>query len=65
MVASVPELTMRRSSIDGTISMTLRATVVSIAVGAPNDKPRDAASCTARITAASACPRIIGPHEPT
>ena len=33
MVASVPELTMRTSSIDGTSSMILRATIVSISVG--------------------------------
>ena len=34
MVASVPELHMRTSSIDGTSSMILRATTVSISVGA-------------------------------
>ena len=65
IVASVPELTMRTSSMDGTNSMILRATTVSIAVGAPKDRPFAAVSCTARITSGSACPRIIGPHEPT
>ncbi len=65
MVASVPELTMRTSSMDGTSSMILRATTVSISVGAPNDRPCSAVCCTARITAGSAWPRIIGPQEPT
>jgi hypothetical protein len=65
IVASVPELTMRTSSIDGTSSMIRRATMVSISVGAPNDRPFTAVCCTARITAGSACPRIMGPQEPT
>ena len=65
IVASVPELHMRTSSIDGTSSMILRATTVSISVGAPNDRPLTAVSCTARITSGCAWPRIIGPQEPT
>ena len=65
MVASVPELHMRTSSIDGTSSMILRATVVSMAVGAPNESPCSAVCCTARITSGCAWPRIIGPQEPT
>ena len=56
---------MRTSSIDGTSSMILRATTVSSSVGAPNDSPLTAVSCTALITAGSAWPRIIGPQEPT
>jgi hypothetical protein len=65
MVASVPELHMRMSSIDGTIPMILRATTVSSSVGAPKESPLTAASCTARTTSGCAWPRIIGPHEPT
>ena len=44
MVASVPELTKRTSSIEGTSSVTRRASCVSSSVGAPNDRPsrRDA-----------------------
>jgi hypothetical protein len=65
IVASVPELTIRTSSIDGTSSQIRRASRVSISVGAPNDSPAAARSCTARMTAEWAWPRIIGPHEPT
>ena len=65
MVASVPELTMRTSSMDGMTSQMRRASWVSICVGAPNDRPSAARSCTARTTGSCACPRIIGPHEPT
>ena len=65
IVASVPELTMRTSSIDGTSSMIFLATTVSSSVGAPKDRPSAAFSCTALITAGSAWPRIIGPQEPT
>jgi hypothetical protein len=65
MVASVPELTMRTSSIVGISSQIWRASCVSICVGAPNDRPNAARSCTARTTGSYACPRIIGPHEPT
>ncbi len=65
IVASVPELHMRTSSMDGTSSMILRATTVSISVGAPNDRPFSAVFCTTPITSGCAWPRIIGPHEPT
>jgi hypothetical protein len=44
MVASVPELTKRTSSIDGMISQTRLASSVSIAVGAPKDRPSSAAA---------------------
>ena len=36
-----------------------------LAVGAPNESPRAAASVTAARTCGSACPRMSGPQEPT
>jgi hypothetical protein len=65
IVASVPELTIRTSSIDGTSEISLRASTVSISVGAPKESPCSAVRCTAPITWISAWPRIIGPQEPT
>ncbi len=65
MVASVPELTKRTSSMDGMISHTRLASSVSTVVGAPKDSPSRAASRTASITAGCAWPRIIGPQDPT
>ncbi len=44
MVASVPELTKRTSSMDGMSSMTRRASRVSNSVGAPKLKPSAATS---------------------
>ena len=54
IVASVPELTMRSNSIDGTSSVTLRASSVSITVGAPNDRPSTARRVTAAMTSGCA-----------
>ena len=65
MVASVPELTMRTSSIDGTSRHTVSAISVSTAVGAPKPRPLPTASRTASITSGCAWPTIIGPQEPT
>ena len=47
IVASVPELTSRTFSIDGTASMISSASSLSASVGAPKLVPRAAASCTA------------------
>ncbi len=48
MVASVPELTKRTNSIDGTSSTTLRANAVSSSVGAPKLNPSAAAALHGR-----------------
>ena len=47
MVASVPELTRRTFSIDGTASTTMLGQVDLASVGAPNDVPSAAAAWTA------------------
>ena len=65
MVASVPELTIRTSSMLGTSSQTRSAIALSISVGAPKLRPRWMAAATASITSGWAWPRIIGPQEPT
>ncbi len=65
IVASVPELTIRTSSIEGTSWHTFFAREVSIAVGAPNPKPLSKTAFTASIITGLACPKIIGPQEPT
>ena len=65
IVASVPELTSRTCSIDGTSFTSRLAISSSASVGAPNDSPRSATCCTALITSGCAWPAISGPHEPT
>ena len=65
MVASVPELTMRTISREGTNSHTLSAISVSMAVGAPKLRPFSTTFCTAEMTSGWACPRIMGPQDPT
>ena len=65
MVASVPELTIRTISIDGTISQTNSAKSISEGVGAPKLKPFSAAFNTASKIAGWLWPKIIGPQEPT
>ena len=65
IVASVPELTMRTMSMEGTSSQTRSAIRVSSSVGAPKDSPFAAVSATAARTSGWAWPRIIGPQEPT
>ena len=65
IVASVPELHIRTDSIDGTMAQMRSAISVSSSVGAPNDSPFSAATCTAAMTSGWACPSTIGPQEPT
>ena len=64
MVASVPELTIRTISTDGTAAITISASVISRSVGAPKLVPRSSALAIARVTAGWRWPRIIGPHDP-
>ena len=65
MVASVPELTMRTISMDGTAEMIISASRISPRVGAPKLVPRSRAAEIAAITSGSLYPRIMGPQEPT
>jgi hypothetical protein len=64
IVASVPELTIRTFSIEGTAATTISASSDSISVGAPKLVPRSRAAATAAFTLGCPCPRIIGPQEP-
>ncbi len=64
MVASVPELTKRSFSIDGTAEITISASSPSVGVDAPKLAPLAAARCIASTTGGWAWPRIIGPQEP-
>ncbi len=65
MVASVPDDTSRRRSIDGTIDCTISPNSVSRGVGAPNVVPSAAVCTMAAMTSGSAWPRISGPHDAT
>ena len=65
MAASVPELTRRSISMEGTAPATSSASSTSPPVGAPKLAPRAAASWTARTTAGWAWPRTSGPQEPS
>ncbi len=65
IVASVPELTMRSISIEGTAFWISSAIITSFSVGAPKVSPFSAASCTAFITGPKPWPRIPGPQEQT
>ena len=65
MTASVPELTIRTSSTDGTAPQTSSAISTSRSVAAPKLRPSLTARSTASRTTGWLCPRIIGPHEPT
>src|SRR5690625_2579686 len=65
MVASVPELTSRTCSSGRTRRTTSSTSETSPGCGAPKESPRPAASCTASTTCSFACPRIIGPQDPT
>ena len=64
MVASVPELTKRSFSMEGTARMTSSARSASAAVEAPKLAEHAAACWIASTTGGKACPRIIGPQEP-
>ena len=61
IVASVPELTNRTSSIEGTASTMRPASSTSSSLVAPKAVPRNAASPSTATTAGGACPRISGP----
>ena len=63
--ASVPELTNRTISIEGTASTTNCAASTSYSVGAPNEAPDRVAACAASTTAGWECPSINGPQEQT
>ena len=65
MVASVPELTNRTLSIEGTARQTISANSTSRGDGAPKLVPSPAVRRIAATTCEWACPRIIGPQEPT
>jgi len=64
-VASVPELTSRTFSIDGTAVQIASAKRTSRSVGAPKLVPPAAASWIAASTSSCAWPRMSGPQEPT
>ena len=65
IVASVPELTMRTISTDGTASHTSFAISTSRAVGAPKLVPSSRTVCSRSSTLGCPKPRIIGPHDET
>jgi len=65
ITASVPELTRRTFSAEGTADTIISANRTSASVLAPNDVPRAAASVTAWTTRAGAWPKISGPQEQT
>ena len=65
IVASVPELTKRTRSTDGTRRQTSRPSSTSCAVGAPKLVPRPAAPRRARVSSGGACPWMSGPHDMT
>ena len=65
IVASVPELTRRTISMEGTASWMAWTSSVSPSVGAPKLRPSCAARHTASTTAGWACPMMSGPHDPT
>jgi len=61
----LPEDTSRTFSTLGKSSVMRVAIFSSASVGAPNESPLAAASCTALTVPGWAWPRIAGPHEPT
>ncbi len=65
MVASVPELTRRTISTEGSMAQISSAMSTSLSVGAPKDRPFKAASRTASTIAGWAWPAMAGPQEPT
>ena len=65
ITASVPELTRRTFSTDGTAATIFSASRTSASVLAPNDVPRAAASVTACTMRGGACPKISGPQDMT
>ena len=65
IVASVPLLTIRTRSIEGTRLQIISAISTSSGFGIPKLRPLEAAPQTAATTASGACPRMAGPHVPT
>ena len=65
IVASVPELTMRTSSTDGSASQMRRASSLSSSVGAPKLVPRSTCAWSRPTTSGWPQPRIMGPHDET
>ena len=65
IVASVPELTNRTRSMEGTSRQTRRPSSTSCAVGAPKLVPRPAAARSARVNSGGACPWMSGPQDIT
>jgi len=65
IVASVPELTRRTMSTEGSSAQISSAISISPSVGAPKDRPFSAASRTASTIAGWAWPAMAGPQEPT
>src|SRR5947208_16745910 len=63
MVASVPELTNRTVSIEGTKRQTSSANSTSASVGAPQDVPRAAVFFICWTIFGCACPKLRGPHD--
>ncbi len=61
IVASVPELTKRTISIEGTSFETFSASRTSSSVGAPKEVPRRTARSSARRTNGGPCPKRCGP----
>ncbi len=64
IAASVPELTMRTISTDGTAATTISASSISRSVGAPKLVPRWSTFSMAAVTAGWRWPKIMGPQEP-
>ena len=66
ITASVPELTSRTTSTEGTAADDLlRQPHLQLGRARRSSCRPSTAACTASSTAGCACPRIIGPHEPT
>lgn len=65
MVASVPELTMRTISTEGTSRQMVSAICTSAGQGVPKLRPSRTAFSTAARMAGWLWPAIIGPQEPT
>ena len=65
IVASVPLLTIRTFSTEGTIRQIASAISTSSGFGVPKLNPSAAAARTASMTGSAACPKIAGPQVPT
>ena len=65
IAASVPLLTSRTISSDGSASTSRSASSTSASVGAPNDVPRSAAAVAAATISSRAWPNRCAPHDCT